>query len=565
MMLVEIRLTDASGHRMRNMRSIREPHVLVPPVGIRIRTRLRLTAVDDSVLRAVGEHLGGLAGADLAWRCRLGLGEGGDLRAVRKRALTSQSSSRWAGSITRTSGDQWERAYANLQDRRRCLRHSCSTIRSRLAVPVGRRQGRVRGYVTRTERFAKQGRLQHLEAALAEVERRLAVGRPSVCRGGRRLARGRHALEEAKLTESEWRTRWRAERMFLTADGEAAKPWGNETIRVHPDQLWCEVKLPAPLAHLANRPHGRYRLACPVVFTHRGEEWVAQAAAGAIRYDISYDPDKARWYLDGSWRRAITVPPSLRQLRQDRALGIDLNADHIDAWVLDSSGNPVGSPHTIPLELSGLPASTRDGRLRTAITDLLRLALLHGCRSLVVEDLDFSAARWSGRETLGHGQRGKRFRRTIAGIPTRRFRTMLVGMTANHRLWVVAADPGWTSRWGRRYWQTPLNEATKPSITVTGHHAAAVVIGRRGLGLRARRRQGVPGHDRRIVAGELPARPDPLGAGRQGPDPPGGQRAAATPYKTRPAERLRLGDQEVQDRLGSPREAGHCLASFQER
>ena len=38
---------------------------------------------------------------------------------------------------------------------------------------------------------------------------------------------------------------------------------GNETIRWHPDEGWLEIKLPAPLAHLANRPHGRYRLSCP--------------------------------------------------------------------------------------------------------------------------------------------------------------------------------------------------------------------------------------------------------------------------------------------------------------
>jgi hypothetical protein len=100
-----------------------------------------------------------------------------------------------------------------------------------------------------------------------------------------------------------------------------------------------------------------------------------------------------------------------------------------------------------------------------------------------VENLNFADARHTGRETLGRGRRGKAFRRTISGIPTRAFRDLLVGMTANSGLWVIAVDPGWTSVWGRRYWQTPLNQAAKKSVTVSGHHAAAVVIGRRGLGL----------------------------------------------------------------------------------
>src|SRR5215218_9617456 len=336
------------------MRSIGRPFVVTPPAGARIRTRLRLSEADEAVLRAVGDHLGRLASADLAWRCRLGQQD--DLRTIRKRALTGQSSSRWAGAITRTSGDQWQRALANLADRRIMLRRAIRTIRSRLAVPVGSKQDRVRGYATRTERFAKRWRLQHLEAELVEVEDRLAGRRMSVCRGGRRLAKQRHTLDQAKVSEQQWRARGQAERMFLTADGETAKPWGNETIRVHPDQHWLELRLPNPLAHLSNTP-GRaatYRLACSVFFTHRSDEWAAQAATGAVRYDVTFDPVRARWYLAGSWRLPAVQPPSLQDLRRHRALGVDLNADHLACWVLDESGNPVGPPHTIPLELDSL-------------------------------------------------------------------------------------------------------------------------------------------------------------------------------------------------------------------
>jgi hypothetical protein len=513
------------------MRSITMPFVVARPAGARIMTRLRLSAADGAVVWAVGEYLGGLAGGDLARRCRLG--GAADQRAVRKRTLTGRSSSRWAGSITRSSNDQWQRARANLADRRIALQRATRTIRLRLAAPVGGRQGRVRGYASRAERFAKQARLQHLQAELTDVESRLAAGRVSVCRGGRWLVKLRHNLKASKLTEEQWRARWRAERLFLTADGDAEYPLGNGTIVVHPEQRWCEIKLPAPLAHLANRPSGRYRLVCPVVFTYRGDEWAAQTTTGAVRYDIAHDPAKGRWYLAASWRLPVVQPPSLLELRRHRVLGVDVNADHLDAWVLDASGNPVGPPHTVPLDLNGQSTSTRNGRLRAAISAILRVATECGCRSILVENLDFADARQRGRETLGRGRRGKSFRRIVTGIPTRRFRDLLVGMAANHGLWVIAVDPGWTSGWGRCHWETPLNESTKQSIIVTGHHAAAVVIGRRGLGLGARRRPGVPRHDRRIVAGELPARPDHRRLGCEGPGPPGGQRAAGRPRKTR--------------------------------
>jgi hypothetical protein len=534
------------------MRPIAVPFVVAPPIGARIRARLRPNPDDERVLWAVGGWLGGLAGQDLAVRCRLGTGQ--DQRTERKRALTPAASSRWAGAITRTSNDQWERGRHNLLDTRMGLRRACQRIRSRLAVPVGGRQGRVRGYASRAERFAKQGRLQRLEARLARVEQRLAAGRVSVCRGGRRLAKLRHALnsDDVPLSEAAWRGRWRAARLFVTADGEADKRWGNETIRVHPDQRWLELKLPAPLAHLANRPHGRYRLSCPVAFGYRADEWAAQAASGAVRYDLWWDPARGRWYADASWRLAARPVPSLEELRRQRAFAVDLNAGHLDGWVLDPSGNPLGGPHTIPLVLEGLPASTRDGRLRAAVAEVVHLAMAADCRCIVVEDLDFADARQAGRETLGRGTRGKRFRHTVAGLPTRQFRDLLAGMAANAGLWVVAVDPAWTSVWGARYWQAPLNQSTKNSVTMSRHHAAAVVIGRRGLGLGARRRPGVPQAHQRMGKGELPARPDDHALDRQGPGPPGGQRAAAPPHKTRRAERTQLGNQVTQHRSVSP-------------
>src|SRR4029453_1728965 len=198
--------------------------------------------------------------------------------------MTAACSSRWAEAITRTSNDQWTRGWQNLLNTRAGLARAARRIRARLAVPVGERRGRVPGYASQAERFAKQRRLQHLHARLAKGEERIARGRVSVCRGGRRLARVRHHLADAGLTKAGWRACWEAERWFLTADGEADKPWGNETIRVHPDEGWLELRLPTPLARLSNTL-GRapiYRLSCPVAFTHRRDEWAAQAATAAV-------------------------------------------------------------------------------------------------------------------------------------------------------------------------------------------------------------------------------------------------------------------------------------------
>jgi hypothetical protein len=157
---------------------------------------------------------------------------------VRKQELTAKSSSRWAGALTRPSEDACQLAHRNLLAERRSLLARIKRIQTRLAVTAGQRAGRVRGYPTTAERHAKTIRVQVLRARLAGVERQLGTGRVSVCRGGKALLRKRNNLADAGLTETWWRGRWAASRLFITADGEKDKTWGNETIRWNPDQNW---------------------------------------------------------------------------------------------------------------------------------------------------------------------------------------------------------------------------------------------------------------------------------------------------------------------------------------
>ena len=542
----------------RALREITTPFVAAAPAGARVRTRLRVKAEDEAALRAAGRHLGTLAGRDLAARVREGrLGAQGKAasRRERKRALTAQSSSRWAGAITRTSEDQWGLAERNLRAERSSLQARARRIDERIAVPAGGRSGRLRGYASPAERHGKVIRLHALRARLARVERQLDAGMVPVVRGGRDLLRNRANLTAAGLTEAEWREQWDAARMFLTADGEADKLWGNETIRWNPDEGWLEVKLPAPLSHLANRPRGRYRLSCPVAFSYRGDEVAAQAATGAVRYDIALDSASGRWYLDASWRTPAQPAPSLDELRQAPVVAVDVNIGHLAAVVVAADGNILDVPVTVPLELGGLPAATRDGRIRAAISGLLAIAQAHGARAIVIEDLDFAQARAEGGEQSGNrpsrGRRGRAFRRAVSGIPTARFRDRLVQMTHNAGLAVVAVDPAYTSRWGAEHWLAPLR-AHHPQAS--GHHAAAVVIGRRALGHRARRKAGVTGtgqrtSDRRAA----PRAPVARRANRNG-RPRQAQRQPPRWHKTATALRPRPPDQAAHDRSGPPAE-----------
>ncbi len=283
----------------------------------------------------------------------------------------------------------------------------------------------------------------------------------------------------------------------------------------------------------------------------------AQAASGAVRYDISLDPVKGRWYLDASWTAPALPVPCVQELREAPVVAVDVNAGHLAAAVLAPDGNVAGVPFTIPLELAGLPATTRDGRVRAAVSRLIATAREHGARAVVIEDLDFARAREQGRENTGsrpaRGKRGRGFRQLVAGIPTAGFRDRLVQMTANAGLSVIVVDPAYTSRWGAEHWLAPLREH-HPDLT--GHHAAALVIGRRGQGHRARCRPNGNRAAPEDAARPARARPRKHPAGTAAPRKPAAPRDIRQPAggKTGTPPRTTAGTQAPEDHSRAPTE-----------
>ncbi|MEU0076034.1 IS200/IS605 family accessory protein TnpB-related protein [Streptomyces sp. NPDC006332] len=499
---------------MGGLRQVAASFVVPGPAGVAIRDRLRVSQVDAAVLCEVGLFLGSLALGDLALRSRQGLDHDAASWAVRKRELTGCSSARWAGSITRATHDQWALARRGQLAEMVWLRGQITQIEARLARPLGakanKREGLHRGYGSRAQWHAKSRRLHALKVRLAGVEADWTEGRVHVVRGGKRLAHLRHHLDGAGLDVNEWRRRWQAARMFLSADGESGKRFGNETIRVT-DTGQLSIKLPAALAHLANTPHGRYVLDARVAFQHRGQEWLDRITNDrAVAYRIHHDPARDRWYVTASWQRApIPVLPLEAALARG-VVAVDMNDDHLAAWHLDVHGNPVGEPRRFFYDLSGTTAH-RDAQIRHALTRLLHHARRCGVAAIAIEDLDFT----EGASREKHG-RNKRFRRLLSRFPTAKLKARLVSMAAEQDLAIVAVDPAYTSRWGVQHWQKPL---TSRNRKITRHDAAAVAIGRRALGHPIRRRTAPPPHDQSDRVGHRTVQARPGTPGREEPRP----------------------------------------------
>lgn len=494
------------------------------PSGVAISTRLRTSGEDERVLDAVAAHLGRLRRADLAATSQrkpadptLDDEQRRQVRRARlnerKKVLTGQSSARWASAIIAGNDDQY-RLSRDAQYRHIIgLRAAIATIEKRLAAPTTdtlsaaerrtRRKARLpKGYASQAERFAKQQRLGHLRGELARAEEDRRTHLVHVVEGGKRLARTRHHLDEAGLSADAWRDRWEAARYRITANGSPDEPFGNLTITVNPAGQ-VSIRLPKPLEHLANTARGRYTLATPAVFCYRGQEWHDRITGGnSVSYTLTRRPGRAGRYLTASW--AIPSVPYWAG-RDDCAagddvctpgpvVGVDLNDGHLAVRRLDAHGNPVGAAGRIDIDLTG-STSRRDAQVRHAITRLLHYTRRHGIDAVAVEDLDFADARMTGRETMGRGQRGKRFRHTVMSrIPTAVFGNRLAGMAAAAGIQLLAVNPAYSSIWGAQHWQRPYGNVTR-------HQAAATVIGRRAQGHPARRREGVtpPRPEDRVV------------------------------------------------------------------
>ncbi|MGW2132941.1 IS200/IS605 family accessory protein TnpB-related protein [Streptomyces coelicoflavus] len=498
---------------MGGLRKIGAPFVAPGPSGVAVRTRLKqLTSMDVEVLRQVGAHLGALASRDLKARCRDGLGHDARAWAMRKRALTSESSARWAGAITKASHDQWALARRGTHAHVQSLEAGVRTLEHRLSLPVGEKGSKRApgGYRSRREWHAKARRLHVLEDRLARARADWVAGTVHVVRGGKRLARTRHHLTDAGLTETAWRERWEAARWFVQADGESGKRFGNETIRISADGE-VSLRLPAPLAHLANAAHGRYVLTGRIRFAHRGQEWADRVAANrAVAYRIHHDTVRGRWYVTASWQKPVTRTVPLAAALVEGVIGVDMNADHLAAWRLDLHGNPVGNPHRFSYDLTG-QAEHRDAQVRHALTGLLQWARTCGVKAIAVEDLDFTAQK--SREKQG-GRR--RFRQLVSGMPTGRLRARLTSMADATGITIIAVDPAYTSRWGAQHWQKPLTSSTRRT---TRHDAASIAIGRRAQGFPIRRRTAPPRTHQSDGCGHRTVQAGPETPGREGPRP----------------------------------------------
>ena len=426
------------------VRRLAAPFVAMPPAGTSTEARLAVTDAEDALLWNVYRFGGSVRAADLMLLVQLRALEASDkpdaeakkaLAAARKRNLTPCWSSRMGGAICRRNNAEWDLALRNLEAHRDGLASQIAETAARLDCPVGHADG----YGTESAAAMKRRRLECLQRKLDRADSESASRRLRICLGGKDLARKRHNLDAAGLTEAEWRLRWEAQRGWFACNGTKGETWGNQTFHVNPHTKIAELLLPEHLRHLSNTPGRRpsYRLESPVEFAHLAEQLQERAhGQAAITYELSHRfpvRNKAGgWYLKASWSLPEPVLAPLGDLQRNRTLGVDVNSDHLACYVLDPRGNPVGGPIRIEVLKDTLESQwttgQKDANVRDAVQRLLAVAHAMGCKSITIENLNFSRFRKRGRDSRKFG---RKCRRTVMGMPTAAFRDRLVAMAHN--------------------------------------------------------------------------------------------------------------------------------------
>ncbi len=72
-----------------------------------------------------------------------------------------------------------------------------------------------------------------------------------------------------------------------------------------------------------------------------------------MRYDISFNPERGRWYVDATCRMVPASAPTPNELAARPVSAVDLNHDHLAAWIITPGGNPHGASITVPIHFAG--------------------------------------------------------------------------------------------------------------------------------------------------------------------------------------------------------------------
>jgi IS605 OrfB family transposase len=328
----------------------------------------------------------------------------------------------------------------------------------------------------------KKRRLATLRYKLKKLEKERDEKTVSLCFGSKQLfCKQFHLEKNGYKTHADWKHDWQKARsnqiFFLGSKDETG---GNQTCTAslaEDGSISLRVRLPDSLSE----KHGKYLFIPNLFFAYGHEELTAAIRNCKLRKELSLMKDSSfknygqaitfrfKKGLKGWYVLATTNinPPSLITDKEKGAIGVDINSDHLAVTELDRFGNAI-TTYTFPFPYK----NATNNQMRAAIGDASK-QIIELCETtqkpLILEDLDFQKKKAQLKE------KNHSYARMLSAFAYQSIITHLKSRGASKGIGVYSISPAFTSLIGR------VNYAERYGLSI--HHAAALCIGRRYLGL----------------------------------------------------------------------------------
>ncbi|MEZ9903920.1 IS200/IS605 family accessory protein TnpB-related protein [Vibrio breoganii] len=292
---------------------------------------------------------------------------------------------------------------------------------------------------------------------------KLKSGDMSFCFGGKTLLRERNELESP--TEiAQWKKRWHdARHDEFVLVGSSDESWGNMNCQVIPQDdgsLTAHLTMPPKLEQIFGK-HQKFTV--PLRYYY--DDVLGALAGRKTPLTYRFKRKDGAWYVYISFRLDA---PDVITWRSNGALGVDVNADHLAVTLTTGDGNYHGS-WTMPLALRGKTTAQRNDIIGNAVKKCTEIALENGV-PVVIEDLDFTKKKRALDKTFPEQAR------MLSALAYGKIKQCFISRCARFGIELIKVNPAYTSQLGEYKYQDRYG--------LSRHHAAAMVIARRGLGFK---------------------------------------------------------------------------------
>jgi len=301
----------------------------------------------------------------------------------------------------------------------------------------------------------------------------------SVCFGSKAFFKHQFNLEKSDLSShEEWKKIFRLKRasqaFFVGSSDESA---GNQTIQYCPFKKSLKIRLPKQAAF---KDQGSHLELSEIEFPEhlRDEFYKAlskpecprsrnQKTTGPVSYRILRRFNPKSLQLSYYIQACFSIPePEFISRRENGAIGLDINSDHLAFTEVDRFGNYIESS-VIPFDFK----SKSSDQIEALIGDMMAV-LGERCeerqKPLIIEDLDFTQKKASLRE------QGKSLRSMLSSLTYTGIRKAISSRCRKGGIETIAVNPAYTSLIGSYKFQ---------GLKISSHKKAALAIARRGLRL----------------------------------------------------------------------------------